>query len=281
MDTWRFIDSGSSDAAYNMALDEAISASVRNGDAPPTLRLYGWKRLSISLGSFQKISDIDEQYCEVQGIAVVRRPTGGRAILHGDELTYSFCSKNDGFFSHGLLDSYLQLSSALRSAVTLLGLEVEMKMKRESGRTLIKSPLCFNSASFGEICFDKKKLIGSAQKRWPESFLQQGSIPYTMDYERITAVINPSNRTHSNVLQDSMVGLKELRKSFDEEVFKRYIRTSFEKTFSISLVAAHPSAREQEAAHQLSLLKYSNPHWTRSFPERRKTGHREAEGGPS
>jgi len=266
MDTWRFIDSGSSNAAYNMALDEAISASVRNGDAPPTLRLYGWESLSISLGSFQRISDIDEQYCAIQGIAVVRRPTGGRAILHGDELTYSFCSKNDGCFSDGLLDSYRQLSNALRSAMTLLGLEVDVKMKRESGRTLTKSPLCFNSASFGEISFHNKKLIGSAQKRWPESFLQQGSIPYTIDYERITAVIKPSSRTHSSVLQESMVGLKELRTSFDDEVFKQYIRMAFEKTFSVSLVAANPSAQEQEAAHQLSLLKYANPHWTRSFP---------------
>lgn len=101
MTTWRLIDSGPCDASYNMALDEAIAVFVRRGRSCPALRLYGWETPSVSLGSFQKLDDIDEEYCSHENIPVVRRPTGGRAVLHGDELTYSFSSKNEGRFSRG------------------------------------------------------------------------------------------------------------------------------------------------------------------------------------
>jgi len=111
---WRFIDTGPCSAAYNMALDEAIAIVVRKDNAPPTLRLYGWDMLSVSIGCFQKISDVDIAYCIEKHIPVVRRPTGGRAILHSNEITYSFSVKTTHrLFSKGLLDSYKKISIAL------------------------------------------------------------------------------------------------------------------------------------------------------------------------
>jgi lipoate-protein ligase A len=97
---WRLIDSGPGDAFYNMALDEAIATGVRKGAAAPTLRLYGWDRPSLTLGCFQKTADINIEYCRSHDIPVVRRPTGGRAILHGDELTYSLSAKLTGSLFH-------------------------------------------------------------------------------------------------------------------------------------------------------------------------------------
>jgi len=99
-DSWRFIDSGNCEASFNMAIDEAIAISVRKGDVPPTLRLYGWDVPSVSIGCFQKIRDINVEYCGEKNIPIVRRPTGGRAILHYQDITYSFSTKTDfGLFS--------------------------------------------------------------------------------------------------------------------------------------------------------------------------------------
>ncbi len=191
---WRFIDSGLCDAAYNMALDEAIAISVRNGKSPPVLRIYGWACPSVSLGSFQNIASIDLKYCSENNIAVVRRPTGGRGILHRDELTYSFCAQNKGEFSGGLLETYWKLGSAFQSALKTAGLKVSIKTGRESSRNT-RSALCFESTSFGELSFNGKKLIGSAQKRWNNGFLQQGSIPYSVDYEKLIAVFKQYSTT--------------------------------------------------------------------------------------
>lgn len=260
MTIWRLIDSGPCDAAYNMALDEAIAISVRNGDAPQTLRLYDWEVPSVSLGSFQKISDIDLPYCERSNIPVVRRPTGGRGILHGDELTYSFSAKNEGHFSNGLLKTYRNLSAAFYDALQNMGLPVTIKTQREAGRNLTRSPLCFKSTSYGEISHDGKKLIGSAQKRWPDGFLQQGSIPYSIDYGKISMVFkNDSN---------GIFGLKKLLPDFDHEMFKKRIKSAFEMVFDITLAVSFPSPREEELARFLSGGKYRNPHRTGGFSKR-------------
>ncbi|MBI5212263.1 MAG: lipoate--protein ligase family protein [Nitrospirae bacterium] len=264
MTIWRLIDSGSCDAAYNMAIDEAIAISVRNGDAPPTLRLYGWDRQSVSLGSFQKISDIDLKYCENNNIPVVRRPTGGRGILHGDELTYSFSAKKEGHFSNGLLETYRKLSGAFYDALRSMGLPVTIKTDRESGRNLTRSPLCFKSTSYGEISYDGKKLIGSAQKRWSDGFLQQGSIPYLIDYEK-ACIVFKADTPALHYSKQEISGLKELLHNFDHKVFKKHIKSAFEKVFDITLAGSHPSPREEEFARFLSSEKHRNPHRTEGF----------------
>jgi lipoate-protein ligase A len=162
-----------------MALDEAIATSVRNCESPPTLRLYGWDRPSLSLGSFQKSSSVDLKYCRKNSIPVVRRPTGGRAILHGDELTYSFSARTDHVaFAKGLLESYRTISSAFNLAFRKIGLRVSSKDRRENGRVLTRNPLCFRSSSYGEILIENRKVVGSAQKRWKDGLLQQ-SISHT------------------------------------------------------------------------------------------------------
>lgn len=258
---WRLIDSGTRDAIYNMAIDEAIAVNVKNGDSLPTLRLYGWSCPSVSLGSFQKISDIDLMYCITNNIPVVRRPTGGRGILHGDELTYSFSARNEGKFSSSLLDTYRKLSMTFQLAINTIGLKVEMKTEREKGRNLRRSPICFNSTSYGELSYNGKKLVGSAQKRWSNGFLQQGSIPYSIDYEKTSIVFKTDTSTQQYSGQ-GMSGLKELLNNFDHNIFKRHIRSAFEQVFNIILVDSVPSPEEQEIAHLLSFGKYQNPQWT-------------------
>ncbi len=293
--TWRFIDSGPCDAAYNMALDEAIAFAVRKGRTLPTLRVYGWEVPSVSIGSFQGIPDINREYCAGSNIPVVRRPTGGRAILHGDELTYGFSSGNEGPFSKGLLETYRLISTALQSGLEMAGVRAVIKREREPGRNLTRSPLCFQSTSYGEISFDRKKLIGSAQKRWPDGFLQQGSIPYSLDYEKLLEVFNLKDSdascvksdefenkdpflsfdslriTHHASLPLNMVGLRELIRDFDPEKFKRCIRLSFERVFGVTLADALPSPQEAEFARSLVSEKYRNPLWTEGEVQRSRS----------
>lgn len=258
MTEWRLIDSGPCPASYNMALDEAIATEVRQGNAPATLRFYGWEIPAVSLGCFQKAAGVNLGFCRDRNIPVVRRPTGGRAILHSDELTYSFCAPNLGLFSGGLLDTYRKLSSALKAALESLGIEVTVKTERETVKNLTRSPLCFKSTSYGEVSLDGRKLIGSAQKRWKDGFLQQGSLPYTIDEERTRQIFNLE--TFSSV-SDGMIGLKGAAPDLDPGLLKEIIAVSFEKTFGISLRSSGPSRGESRLARELEALKYASPDW--------------------
>jgi len=242
-----------------MALDEAIATEVRRGAAPPTLRLYGWDRPALTLGCFQKTSGINVEYCRSQDIPVVRRPTGGRAILHGDELTYSFSAGTDrGAFSHGLLDSYKRISKAFSIAFRKIGVTASPKKEREKGRVLSRSPLCFQSSSFGEILTDNKKLLGSAQKRWTNGLLQQGSVPYLSQEEKMAGIFGAEKTA---ALRDCMKALKEILPLLDEDAFRKAVVSSFEEAFGIRLLQSAPLLEESLLAEELLQRKYLQDHW--------------------
>lgn len=263
-DTWRFIDTGSCSAAYNMALDEAIAVFVGKEIAPPTLRLYGWNIPSVSIGCFQKISDVDIGYCTEKNITVVRRPTGGRAILHGNEITYSFCVKTtSGLFSKGLLDSYKKISAALGLALSRIGISPKLKLLRETQRPSpsihhSRSPLCFQSISYGEISIGSKKIIGSAQKRWTDGLLQQGSIPLIIDKNALSKIFRHS---YMQDIGESFTGLKEIFPELNTDKLKDAIRSSFEETFSTKFTISSPSKEEISLAQNLEARKYLSHQW--------------------
>lgn len=257
MRAWRLIDSGEGDAFHNMAIDEAIAMAVMNGTAPTTLRFYGWKVPSVSLGHFQRIDDINLNYCIENNLPVVRRPTGGRAILHGDELTYSFSARNEDGFSGGLMESYSSIGEAFLKALRMLGLDVEIMQRRQKGSVLTRSPLCFNSTSIGEISLRGIKLIGSAQRRWKGGFLQQGSIPYSIDLEKTMGVFR---------MRPESISLKGIGSfiNIDMESIKKAILKSFEKTFNITFVLSRLSHEEVFLAERLQKEKYLLPEWNLS-----------------
>jgi len=261
---WRFIDTGPCSAAFNMALDEAIAVSVRKELAPPTLRLYGWEIPSVSIGCFQKISDVDIGYCTEKNIPIVRRPTGGRAILHGSEITYSFSVKTtSGLFSTGLLDSYKKISKALGLSLTKIGISQELKLLSEAQHSpssdhLLRSPLCFQSISCGEISINNKKVIGSAQKRWTDGLLQQGSIPFSIDKDTMTKVFRLDS---DHETKESFAGLKEISPKLNIDIMKDSIRISFEETFDTQFILSTPSEEDISCAHELETLKYQSHEW--------------------
>ena len=256
-DIWRFIDTGPCSAYYNMALDEAIATLVRKDNAPPTLRLYSWDVPSVTIGYFQKISEVHTEYCAAQNIPVVRRQTGGRAILHNHELTYSFSIKTThGLFSKGLRDSYKKISGAFNNALLKVGLLPETRLRRRSYRS--RSSLCFHTTSYGEITINNKKVLGSAQKRWSDGLLQQGSIPYTVDSDDAVKVFKIED---TRVTKDFIIGLKDLFPDFNPDTFKKILKTSFEETFGIWLIPSFPSPEEISLARELETHRYHTEEW--------------------
>src|SRR5688572_28569918 len=171
--------------AWNMALDETILEHIGSGESSPTLRLYAWDPACLSLGYAQPFANVDMTRLKERGWEVVRRATGGRAILHTDELTYSVIAPNDEpRLAGSVLESYNRLAQAFLLAVQNLDLSVEMKEGKANGNAT-PNPVCFEVPSTYEITVNGKKLIGSAQARKKEGVLQHGSLPLTGDLARI------------------------------------------------------------------------------------------------
>ena len=256
-DTWRLIDTGPCYAAYNMALDDALATAVRKNSSPPTLRLYGWDLPSVSIGYFQKINDIDTEYCREHNIPVVRRQTGGRAILHNHELTYSFSVRTThGRFSKGLRDCYKEISRAFNNALLKIGLLPETRLRRQSHHS--RSSLCFHATSYGEITINDKKVIGSAQKRWPDGLLQQGSIPYSINNDDTRKIFRIED---TYATENTLIGLKDIFPDFNLDTFKKILKTSFEETFDVWLIPSAPSPEEVSLAQDIETRRYRTKEW--------------------
>jgi len=252
---WRLIIDGPCDAYENMAKDEAIALSVKDGKSPPTLRLYQWKKLSVTLGRYQKAIEVDLKKCSVKGIPIVRRPTGGRAILHGMDLTYSFSARTDevsGF--KNLLQSYFLISTALVEAFRNLGFPVRWKNRKEKGKVLIGSPLCFQSISFGEITLHGKKVVGSAQKRWEEAFLQQGTIMLKIEAGLHEELFVGTTATD---IQNTMMGLLEENPYLNIKDLHIAISEGFQKVFNVPLENSTLTPLEISLTERLIQQKYS------------------------
>src|SRR5512135_2247801 len=162
---WRLLNTHHLDGATNMAIDEAISRAVQANRVPPTLRFFGWQPACLSLGQAQPGSDVDREACRLAGVDVVRRPTGGRAILHTDELTYSVIAPDDDPRVVGtIVDSYQRLSEGLLRGLMLMGVPTQ-QAERPDGHNQDAGPVCFEVPSNYEIVFGGKKLVGSAQMR--------------------------------------------------------------------------------------------------------------------
>ncbi len=168
-----------------MAVDEAILRAVAAGQAPPTLRFYAWDPPCLTLGRGQQAADVDRAALEAHGFDLVRRPTGGQAILHVDELTYSVVVlQGDARVAGGIVTSYRRLSSALIQGLRRLGVsDIAADRRVENHRT--QGPVCFETPSDYEITAGGRKLAGSAQMRAQGVVLQHGAVPLYGDITRI------------------------------------------------------------------------------------------------
>jgi lipoate-protein ligase A len=187
---WRLIvEEAPHPGAWNMAVDEALVAAVANRAVPPTLRFYQWQPACLSLGKRQPLDGVDPARCRSDGVDLVRRPTGGWAILHTDELTYSIAVPPDDPRASGpMLDAYRQLSAGLVAGLRVLGVAAEMNPVSPLG-THNASAACFEVPSAYEITVAGQKLVGSAQARPAGRVLQHGSLPLHGDMGRVASYL--------------------------------------------------------------------------------------------
>ena len=172
-----------------MAVDEAILEAVAAGDSPPTLRFYGWQPPCVSLGYRQPANVVDVERCAAAGWDVVRRPTGGRTILHVDELTYSVVAPiGEPRVKGAILESYRRLSEALVVGLSMLGL-TSSEAPRDPGLSGPAGPACFDGPSNYEITHNGRKLVGSAQVRKKNVVLQHGTLPLVGDVGRVAEAL--------------------------------------------------------------------------------------------
>lgn len=269
---WRFLDSGPGDAAFNMALDEALLRSVAAGASPPVLRVYRWSGPSVSLGYSQRAErELDRAACFEAGIQVVRRITGGRAVWHEDELTYSFCAPTGtDHLGRTISESWLRIARGIRSALSCLGVESDLAAgEKDSARgaaTRSANP-CFSSATRHEIAFQGRKLVGSAQRRVEGAFLQQGSLLLSNCQGRLLDYLPPwvTDETRARMraaLEKGVAGLDFAagrRISYDEAAAAFHL--GFAQAFDVSLEPVEPSPEELRQAARLARARYSNPDW--------------------
>ncbi len=249
-----------------MAVDAAILSAIGRDEVPPTLRLYRWDPPCLSLGYSQPFSDLDQDQLRSRGWDVVRRPSGGRAILHTNELTYAVIGpKTDPRLKGGLMESYRRLSKALLESLIILGLPVQVHSGKNPDS--IKNPVCFENPSDFEITVEGKKIIGSAQARKKEGILQHGTLPLKGDLTRIIQVLKYSNSDQRDQAAKVLLQKAETVKivlghevSWDEAATA--FQTGFQNTLNLNFNQSDLSSSEKEDAQLLAKTQYSDPRWT-------------------
>ncbi|HBE73567.1 MAG TPA: octanoyltransferase [candidate division Zixibacteria bacterium] len=171
------VDGEFRDGFHNMALDELLAAEVESGRLGAFVRLYGWRPPAVSLGRNQRAEEVDLEACRRNGVDVVRRPTGGRAVYHRDELTYSLAGPFDHpIFGGSAMDAYRAIARGLGRGLRILGVEAGLTRSAVPAQKAGGSPSCFAASGRYELEVGGRKIAGSAQRRYSRSFLQQGSV---------------------------------------------------------------------------------------------------------
>jgi lipoate-protein ligase A len=266
---WRFLNTGTGEAAYNMALDEALLLRHEAGGTPPTLRVYGWTTPTLSLGYAQKAwQEVNLAACQQYGVAVVRRPTGGRAVLHDDEVTYSVVlptTLSDG--PDTLTEHYRRIGLALAAALQGLGLAVHLARSRRSAqpRRAADSPACFAAIARYELSATGKKIAGSAQKRLQRTLLQHGSIPLRMERQRLFQCLQVPPDYRQALVQEAyatMIAINEITPTpVTASTLHEALRQGFGAVFGVDIVAEPLLPEEERLANELHATKYASAVW--------------------
>ena len=250
MTKWRLIDHPAMEPALNMAVDEAILKAHAGGETPPTLRFYTWDPPALSLGRMQRDPGVNAHAMKRLGVVAVRRTTGGRAVLHLGDLTYSVVATAGRDTPYSLEASYRYLCRGLVEALARLGVKVDFGLEK-TGRNPAAS--CFAAAAAGDLTWQGKKFVGNAQKRLGNCLLQHGSIllaPQEKELQELFRDQNPAilARLRRNVTSlDSILGRRITR---DE--IKRVLVEGFSEGLGIELIKEELTPAEANQAVQLS-----------------------------
>ncbi len=246
--SWRLLPDAAGDAAWNMALDETLLESHRQGLTPPTLRFYSWTPPALSLGYAQPLSDVNLDACAAAGIAVVRRSTGGRAVLHRGEFTYAVIASEG--FPASVAGTYRMITEVLATAIARLGAPTAIapgKLSRAG------SASCFQSATQADLVALGRKLVGSAQTRREGAFLQHGAVMLTQRPAEIQDLLTqPSTGDDATCLAD-VLGMVPERDRIASAIAQAMAET-WGITLEVGALTPWEAARARERApfHRLA-----------------------------
>lgn len=247
---FRLLRTGLLDAAFNMALDEAILESVASGAEKPTLRLYGWKPAAVSIGFFQGLhEEVDVESCAEHGVDIVRRITGGGAVFHQAEVTYSIAiPETSPLAPKSILDSYGILCAGVVEGLRLLGIESSF-------------------APINDIVSGGKKVSGNAQTRKKNCLLQHGTVLLDVDVDLMFELLKvPSEKAKGKLIADvkeRVTGVNAiLGRKVDFQEAEEALAVGFSRALGAELADAKPSPAELDRAVEISRTKFADPSWT-------------------
>lgn len=235
-DKIRVIETGPKPASWNMALDEILLNKL--GDTP-ILRIYAWNPSAVSIGYFQSIQDeVNVENCKQNRIDIVRRMTGGGAVFHESEVTYSFLTKR---FPKSIIESYRWICDGVISGINKLGYQAKF------------SPL-------NDITINGKKVSGNAQTRKKDSLLQHGTILLDADIERMFSVLKIApEKIKDKMIDDVRQRITVLSKSFEEAALA--LEKGFGEKFQAKLTYDPLTFAEESEAEKLAKEKYESVKW--------------------
>jgi lipoate-protein ligase A len=249
--SWRILPYQVHSAFENMAIDEAVFREVQDRHSPPTIRFYWWCRPSISVGYFQ---DLDA--CRRLGVDIVRRPTGGKAVLHGSDLTYAVIARQEEpRFRSGVLPTYLAISRCLSRALRDWGIPVDYADQGRSPGQDFLAASCFAKPSRYELLASARKICGSAQARSRGAFLQHGSILIDFDAARTAEVLHGTGEEDDRVrlLAVSVTCIHDYRSVGEKTplLLSRSLEEAFAGEWGIHLESSDVTEREQALAEKI------------------------------
>jgi lipoyl(octanoyl) transferase len=271
-EVWGFIDSGNCSPAFNMALDEALLDWHSEGKIPPIIRFYGWEPASLSIGYFQKIEkEINMDAVAKHGLGFVRRPTGGRGVLHEHELTYSvIVTEEHPDMPSTVTEAYRVISEGVLKGFQRLGLEAYFAVpKSEDERNALKNPrsaVCFDAPSWYELVVEGRKVAGSAQTRQKGVILQHGSILLDLDEDKLFSLFKyPNDRVKERMqkaFKTKAVAINEIsRRIVTLEEARIAFKEGFEEGLNVKLEPYSLSDEEMDYVLNLSKKKYESDEW--------------------
>ena len=261
MSNWRFLNTGARDCYHNMAIDEVLATISVPHDKRSIFRVYQWQPYAISLGYNQNPNDLNLAKCKQDKIDVVRRPTGGRAVLHAEEITYSIIiPKESDFFSSEILTTYNRINRGILAGLHLIGVKAELierPFDEDEKSSVYKDKIpCFSKSAKYEIAYQGKKLVGSAQRRYENSILQHGSILVgnfhlkLADY--ITALKGPRVEKFRQALAEKTISISQiLPTKINYEKIAWAIKTGFQQCFDMYFLEGQLTPRENVEVQKL------------------------------
>jgi lipoyl(octanoyl) transferase len=267
---WLYIDSGNCDPAYNMALDEALLDWNSKGEIPPVIRFYGWDPATLSIGYFQRAEkEINFDMVKKYGLGFVRRPTGGRGVLHDKELTYSvIVSEDHPEMPKTVTEAYRVISQGILEGFINLGLDAYFAIPQteleKQGLKDPRSSVCFDAPSWYELVVEGRKVAGSAQTRQKGVILQHGSILLDIDEDMLFDCFIFKSERIRNRMQENFkkkaVAINDLRSPVGLEEAKAAFKEGFEKGLNIELESYELTEEQKQQVEKIA-EKYRSDEW--------------------